>query len=92
VELGITAVELMPVKELFNRTSSLIRLRKRWTRFRRADFPAYATQAFNGGTHVGAQNDGAYTYTFEGSAVGAPRRPSRNRHPRKSPRPQRNPS
>jgi isoamylase len=53
-------------KELFNWTSSLIRLRKRWTHFRRADFPAYATQAFNGGTHAGAQNDGAYTYSFEG--------------------------
>jgi len=59
-------------KELFQWTRGLIQLRKKWTHFRRADFPQYAAQAFNGGADAGSKNDGKFTYSFEGPANGQP--------------------
>lgn len=58
--------------ELFDWTRRLIQLRKRWSHFRRADFPQYAAQAFNGGPQAGAANDGRFTYAFEGPEDGRP--------------------
>ena len=59
-------------KELFHWTRSLIRLRKEWTHFRRADFADYASEAFDGGTEAGTKNDGRFTYTYEGPGDGDP--------------------
>ena len=56
--------------ELFRWTKSLISLRKKWTHFRRADFPDYAAQAFNGGIDAGATKQGRITYSFEGPSDG----------------------
>lgn len=53
--------------ELFDWTRDLITLRKTWRHFRRTDFAAYAQ-----GVAHGPDNDGRYTYTWEGPAVGLP--------------------
>ncbi|MBV8223681.1 MAG: hypothetical protein JO232_00655 [Verrucomicrobia bacterium] len=57
-------------KELCQWTKALISLRKKWTHFRKADFPAYAPQAFNGGADSGAKKEGCITYSFEGPGDG----------------------
>jgi isoamylase len=59
-------------RELFNWTRDLIRLRKKWTHFRRSDFPVYADGAWNGGPNAGAGNDGEFTYVWEGPPDGEP--------------------
>ncbi len=59
-------------KELFGWTRDLIALRKKWSHFRRPDFPAYAAEAGNGGNDSGAANDGRFTYNWEGSGEGSP--------------------
>jgi glycogen operon protein len=59
-------------KELFAWTRDLIALRKKWTHFRRADFPAYAADASNQGRDSGSANDGRFTYNWEGPGDGSP--------------------
>lgn len=59
-------------RELFRWTRNLIRLRKKWTHFRRADFPMYAQAAWNDGPGAGSANDGKFTYCWEGPGDGEP--------------------
>jgi glycogen operon protein len=59
-------------RELFHWSRDLIRLRKAWTHFRRADFPVYAHAAWNGGPGAGGANDGKFTYFWEGPGDGEP--------------------
>ena len=59
-------------KELSGWTRDLIALRKRWSHFRRANFPAYASDAAKGGKDAGAVNDGRFTYIWEGPPDGSP--------------------
>jgi isoamylase len=53
--------------ELFDWTKSLIELRKRWTHFRSSTFPNYVQPE-----NAGLDNDGGYTYAWEGPATGEP--------------------
>jgi len=59
-------------KELFHWMRDLIALRKKWSHFRRDEFARYAPSAFNGGADAGANNDGKFSYSFEGSSDGQP--------------------
>lgn len=58
--------------ELFHWTKDLIAIRKKWSHFRREEFARYAASAFNGGADAGGNNDGKFTYSFEGSSDGQP--------------------
>lgn len=59
-------------KELFHWTKELIKLRKKWTHFRRSDFAEYVDKAWNGGPNAGAANDGKFSYSWEGPSDGQP--------------------
>lgn len=54
-------------KELFNWTKNLIKLRKKWSHFRRNDFPTYANNSQKGTT-----NDRKFTYTWENKSPNTP--------------------
>jgi isoamylase len=54
-------------QELFDWTRGLIALRKQWSHFRRVDFAEYAMDA-----PAGPDNDGRFTYAWEGPAEGEP--------------------
>jgi pullulanase/glycogen debranching enzyme len=58
--------------ELFQWTRNLIKLRKQWAHFRRADFAAYVDEAWNGGKNAGNGNDGKLSYAWEGPTEGEP--------------------
>jgi isoamylase len=57
-------------KELFQWTKFLISLRKKWTHFRKSDFPDYAAQSFDGGIDSSSTKQGRITYSFEGPEDG----------------------
>ncbi len=57
-------------RELSRWTQGLIALRKRWSHFRRADFPDYVEGAPD--DRNGPRNDGRFTYVWEGPAAGSP--------------------
>jgi glycogen operon protein len=57
-------------KELFHWTRELIKLRKKWTHFRRSDFAEHVDRAWNGESNAGSKNDGKFSYSWEGPADG----------------------
>ncbi len=57
-------------KELFHWTKDLIKLRKQWSHFRRADFVEYVDKAWNGGLNAGSANDAKFSYAWEGADGG----------------------
>jgi glycogen operon protein len=59
-------------RELFNWTKDLIRLRKKWTQLRRADFAEYVNEAWDGGSNSGTANDGRFSYSWDGPNDGEP--------------------
>ncbi len=58
-------------RELFQWTKSLIQLRKKWTHFRRDNFPEYINEAQIGGKNSGSRNNGKYTYSWQGTKSGS---------------------
>jgi glycogen operon protein len=59
-------------KELFHWTKDLVRLRKKWTQLRKADFAEYVNEAWDGGSNSGSANDGRFSYSWEGPNDGEP--------------------
>jgi isoamylase len=59
-------------KELFHWTKDLIRLRKKWSHFRREEFPEFVAEAQDGGRNAGGANDGRFTYSWDGPPDGNP--------------------
>lgn len=54
-------------RELFSWSKNLIQLRKKWTHFRRSDFPEYVDQAWDNAGNSGSANDGRFSYSHENS-------------------------
>lgn len=59
-------------RELFHWTKDLIKLRKKWSHFRRTDFVEYVDRAWNGGPNAGFVNNGKFSYAREGPIDGEP--------------------